>query len=314
MFAAIESRIRGGSTDSGGDQTIFLDAWNRAKPYLLALLPIAGMTALMLPFQGRLNTLNVTLLYLIVVTAISLRFGTWPSILSSIAAFLIFDFFFIPPIYTLTIARVDHVLALFVFLGVAILTTQLTIRIRIRTTEALRRGRQTATLYEISSALISEIGLDDMLLAVVERMRQVFGVDTCAILLETDGEIQLRATFGDPLDCSNQNLVDLARWVMDQRQPVSGGTGTDQAARSTGTHYPVELRPWQYRPAAARPSHRDDSPVARCACSSPAPRQFPVRRRRRTSTRNLRQSGGDRDRTQPAGAGVDTSGDSRPLR
>jgi two-component system sensor histidine kinase KdpD len=167
VFAAIESRIRGGSTDSGGDQTIFLDAWHRAKPYLLALLPIAGITARMLPFQGRLNTLNVTLLYLIAITAVSLRFGTWPSILSSIAAFLAFDFFFIPPIYTLTIARADHVLALFVFLGIAILTSQLTIRIRTRTTEALRRGRQTATLYELSSALISEIGLGDMLLAVV---------------------------------------------------------------------------------------------------------------------------------------------------
>ena len=225
MFAAIESRIRGGSTDSGGDQTIFLDAWHRAKPYLLALLPIAGITALMLPFQGRLNTLNVTLLYLIAITAVSLRFGTWPSILSSIAAFLAFDFFFIPPIYTLTIARADHVLALFVFLGIAILTTQLTIRIRTRTTEAMRRGRQTATLYELSSALISEIGLGDMPLAVVERVRQVFEVDTCAILLETDGEIQLRATSGDPLDCSNQNLVDLARWVMDQRQPAGLRSG-----------------------------------------------------------------------------------------
>lgn len=204
---------------------ISLDTWHRAKPYLLALLPIAGMTALMLPFQGRLNTLNVALLYLIVVTAISLRFGTWPSILSSVAAFLAFDFFFIPPIYKQPVARPDHVLALFVFLGIAILTTQFTIRIRARTMEALRRGRQTATLYELSSALISEIGLDDMLLAVVERVRQVFGVDTCAILLEADGEIHLRALSGDPLDGSDQNLVALARWVIDQRKPAGLRSG-----------------------------------------------------------------------------------------
>ncbi len=179
----------------------------------------------MLPFQGRLDTLNVTLLYLIVITAISLRFGTWPSILSSIAAFLAFDFFFIPPFYRFTVARADHVLALFVFLGIAILTSQLIVRIRARTMEALRRGRQTATLYELSSALISEIGLDDMMMAVVERVRQVFGVDTCAILLEEDGEIRLHAASGDPLDYADQNLIDLARWVIDKRQSAGLRSG-----------------------------------------------------------------------------------------
>jgi hypothetical protein len=78
-------------------------------------------------------------------------------------------------------------------------------------------------------------------------VRQVFGVDTCAILLETDGEIQLRATSGDPLDCSNQNLVDLAR-LGNGSAPAGRSperTGTDQAARTTGECVPVELRPWQ---------------------------------------------------------------------
>lgn len=225
MFATTEPGTSGDSELSGGATTISINTWHRAKPFVLALLPIFGMTVLMLPFQGRLDTLNVTLLYLIVITALSLRFGTWPSILSSVAAFLAFDFFFIPPFFTLTVARADHVLALFVFLGIAILTTQLTIRVRTRTMEALRRGRQTETLNELSSALISEIGLADMLMAIVERVRQVFGVDTCAILLEEDGEIRLRATSGDPLDYSDQNLIDLARWVMDQRQPAGLRSG-----------------------------------------------------------------------------------------
>ncbi|MDI3341170.1 MAG: ATP-binding protein [Sphaerobacter sp.] len=203
------------------------DRTRQALPYAVGVTALAATTAVLLPFRDRLNTLNVALLYLIAVTLISLRATLWASIATSVFAFLCFDYFFIPPYLTLTVARADHVLALFVFLGIAILVTQLVVRGRQRTAEALRRGRQTATLYELSTALIGAAGLNATLDAIAERVRQVFGLDTCAILLDERGELCPRAVAGAPLDFTDRTLLGLARTVLDQRQPA--GLGTERA-------------------------------------------------------------------------------------
>ena len=189
------------------------------RPYLTAVLAVAAVTAAIFPFRAHLNTLNLALLYLIVVTAVSVYTDTWPSVAASVLAFLCFDFFYIPPFYTFTVARPDHVLALFVFLGIAILVTQLADRTRNQTAEKLQRGQQTATLYELSTALIGEVGLDATLTAIVRRVRQVFALDSCAIVLQQDGELVARAVDGEllvPLD--HPRLVRVARAVVEKRQ------------------------------------------------------------------------------------------------
>ena len=163
------------------------------RAYAVALFAIVASTAALFPFRSHLDTLNVALLYLIVVSALSLVASAGPSGVAAVAAFLCFNLFFIPPYYTFQVARPDHALALFVFLGTAILVTQLTGRAHARTEEALRHGRQTATLYDLSAALIGEIGLDATLAAVVKRVWRVFSLDGCAILLDEHGEIVGRA-------------------------------------------------------------------------------------------------------------------------
>jgi two-component system sensor histidine kinase KdpD len=202
--------------------------WHRSQralpAYALALLAIAATTAVLFPFRPDLNALNVALIYLIVVSAFSLAERIGPSSLAAVVAFFCFDLIFIPPYYTMSVARSDHALALFVFLGAAVLVTQLTGRARAHTEEALRHGRQTATLYDLSAALIGEIGLDATLAAVVKRVWTVFGLDGCAILLDERGELTARAVEGDVLiGLTDPNLLGAGRWVLNHRQIASLG-------------------------------------------------------------------------------------------
>ncbi|HET9016903.1 MAG TPA: ATP-binding protein [Thermomicrobiaceae bacterium] len=194
--------------------------WRALRPYVLSLLYVAAATVVLLPVRPFLNILDFTLIYLIVITVASLRTTTGPGIFASLVAFVLFDFFFVPPYYTVTVARPDHVLALFVFLGIAVTVTQLVVRLRARTEEALRSGRRTAVLYDLSTALIGEAGLDQMLQAIVDRVSDVFALETCAILLDEDGTLRPRATVGKPLDRSAPNLADVATWVLEKRQPA----------------------------------------------------------------------------------------------
>jgi len=187
--------------------------------YLIAIVAAFGSTAVFFPFRPHLNTLSVALLYLIVVTIVSLVTGTGPSIAASLLAFLCFDFFFIPPYYTFTVARTDHILLICVFLGIAILVTQLVVRIQSQNAEVLQHARQTTTLYDLSTALIGQSSLDDTLTAIATRVRQVFGLDLCAFLLLQVGSLRPHALDGrvEPL-LSDRNVLSTAQWALEKRQ------------------------------------------------------------------------------------------------
>src|SRR5262249_12153437 len=82
-----------------------------ARPYRVALLllPIAlGVAALITPHFG---IENVDLVFLPAVVVVAVRYGLWPSLLTSLIASLAYNFFFLPPIYTLTITDPTNVIA-----------------------------------------------------------------------------------------------------------------------------------------------------------------------------------------------------------
>src|SRR5688572_8243072 len=87
-----------------------------------------GIALVSLAIGGTLSVLriaNIAMLYLVVVLAIAARFGSGPAIAASITAFFTFNWFFIDPIHTLTIADSGEWLALLLFLVVAVVTSQL---------------------------------------------------------------------------------------------------------------------------------------------------------------------------------------------
>lgn len=207
----------------------------------IAMLLLGLVTVALVPLRPHLNVIAVTLLFLILIVAISLFADRWTSIISSVVAFLLFDFFHILPFYTFEVAAPDHVLALFVFLGAAVITSQLVFRVRTQTQQALARGRQNEILYKLSQALIADIAVDDILRAVVERVAEVLGISTCAILMgETVAELQVRAALGPLPPLGNRDHAAIADWALVHRVPAGLGTGhrkisQPHGSRSTGS-------------------------------------------------------------------------------
>ena len=72
--------------------------------YIAALLGTAAVTALLGPFQAHVNSTTVALTFLLVVLFVALFWGSKPALLASLLAAFCFNFFFLPPLYTLTIA------------------------------------------------------------------------------------------------------------------------------------------------------------------------------------------------------------------
>ncbi len=89
------------------------------RPYLVALVAVAialGAGILIHPWLG---IENVDLIFLTAVVGVAVRYGLWPSLFASIVASLCYNFFFMPPLYTFTIADPTNVLAFFFFIIMA---------------------------------------------------------------------------------------------------------------------------------------------------------------------------------------------------
>jgi two-component system sensor histidine kinase KdpD len=179
---------------------------------VLGPLAVAVATAAMLPVRGALGVVNVLLAYLLVVFALALGLGAGPAALAAVLSFLALNFFFIPPFHTFEVARGGHVLALFVYLGVAVVTGQLVARVRARTEEAARVSA-LARSDELKSALLAAVSHELRTPLATIKATTASLLDPAVTWTEADRAEFLRAVDAetDRLTLMVNNLLDLSR-------------------------------------------------------------------------------------------------------
>ncbi len=117
-------------------------------PYALATLVIAVVVAVLQPLHTHLNQTTVALALLLVVLLTAIKWGSRPAMLASVLGMLCFNFFFLPPVRTFTIADPDNWIALAAFLSTALTVGQLSARARRRAHEAEAGRLEIERLYE----------------------------------------------------------------------------------------------------------------------------------------------------------------------
>lgn len=142
--------------------------------FFLAVALVAALTFILGLFRSILNTPVVGLLYLLPVVASTTLWGLTAGILASVAAFLAFNFFFFPPYFTLVVHQTQDLLALVVFLAVAILISQLVGRAQANLAIAQAREREATHLYELSLALLGLRSEEAIAQSVADRLSEVF--------------------------------------------------------------------------------------------------------------------------------------------
>lgn len=137
-------------------------------PALAGVALVALVTNLALPHLG---LASAALLFLLPVLAASVRFGTGPALAAAAGGALAFNFFLLPPRFSLRIDSVDHVVSLIVFITVALVTSQLAAALKAREAEANARAAASAEQAEIAGLLAgdSDDTLDRALALIEER-------------------------------------------------------------------------------------------------------------------------------------------------
>ncbi|HRF50487.1 MAG TPA: DUF4118 domain-containing protein [Anaerolineales bacterium] len=146
-----------------------------AVQYLGAIVVILAATALLQPLRDFLGAPIAALLYLLPVGLTTWIWGLGPGIAASFSAFLAFNYFFLPPYFTLNVHRAQDLLALFVFFAVAVVINQLLGRARSSLAQAQAREREATHLYELSLALAGLHSQDAIAPVIEARAREVFG-------------------------------------------------------------------------------------------------------------------------------------------
>ena len=93
--------------------------------YLMALVAVLVVNVIITFTEGYLPASDLSMLYLIAVLATAILFGRGPAILSSVGSFLAFDWFFVTPRYTFTVADPREWITLFLLLLTGIITSEL---------------------------------------------------------------------------------------------------------------------------------------------------------------------------------------------
>src|SRR5690348_12738904 len=115
---------------------------------LLALAGVAVVTLIIYAYHLYPTIPNISLVYLLLILLLASARGRFAAIVAAVVAVLAFDFFLVPPLYTLVISRWEEWIALFVFLVTALITSQLTTQTRQSVEQARLREREARILYE----------------------------------------------------------------------------------------------------------------------------------------------------------------------
>jgi two-component system sensor histidine kinase KdpD len=206
-----------------------------AAAYALAagLVALAAGVASALMAAAPLD--DPAMLFLTAVLFSALAGGLGPSIFASLLGLLVYDFFFVDPRLTLTVTKPQDILSLVVFLVVAVLTSELTSRVRNQADAARRREARTAALYAFGREIAAAARVEDLVRVVVEHVGHLFGT-AVALLLPRAGRLVLRAAHPPGIELSEAER-GTATWAWEHDQQA--GRGTDTLPGGEWLHVPL---------------------------------------------------------------------------
>jgi two-component system, OmpR family, sensor histidine kinase KdpD len=143
------------------------------------------------------NQTTVALSFLLAILAVSAVWGMVVSIFMSVSAMLLFNYYFLPPVGTLTIADPQNWVALFAFLFTSIVGSQLSARIRREADTAHSRRREVERLYAFSQKLLGEGNVIQLMNAIPNFLVDCFEAGAAELFLPQKDKYY-RSGYGAP--------------------------------------------------------------------------------------------------------------------
>ncbi|MEP6786260.1 MAG: sensor histidine kinase KdpD [Sphingomonadales bacterium] len=207
----------------------------RASGYGWAAVLVAAMTGFAMLIEPLIGDGAIDLIYLLPVIIASARFGRGPGIAAGVLAGLAYNFFFLPPIHTFTIADPQSVLTVVVLLTIAVFVANLADRLRTRASIGARSAQENAGVAAFGQALARSSDWQATAEVVCAELSRTLDC-TVLLLCQRDGRLTV-------LSASAPDVAPIG--VIDQAAADWAWSHGEITGRDTGT---LNAADWQFHP------------------------------------------------------------------
>jgi two-component system sensor histidine kinase KdpD len=207
------------------------------RQYFVASLIVISTSIICFTIKEFIGYQVVSFALLFVVSTLAFFFGTGPILLSATLSALIWDFFFIPPPYTLHIDKPEDMLMLIMFFIIALLSGVLTSRIKRQEMKIRIREERTNALYNLTRELSTATGIDEVINIAKNDIKKYFNLNS-RILLRNDLNQLDYTSLNEANIILSGNDKSVAEWTF--QHSTKAGKHTDTLPSSNFTFYPLK--------------------------------------------------------------------------
>jgi len=198
-------------------------------PYLASILMMIALSLLITPISAFLGPVNISMLFLLPVLISAARWGRLYAVVTAGMGVITFDFFFVPPVFTFTVADVRYLLSFMIFMLVGIITGTLSARLKKQIKYSRQRESRVSALYALSRDIAAVDKLDAVLESIASNVAGTLEGQVVLLLPNENTKLILQKDSGSN-DFLNESELAVATWVFEKGQKAGKGTETLGAA------------------------------------------------------------------------------------
>jgi two-component system, OmpR family, sensor histidine kinase KdpD len=213
------------------------------RHYAIAVSMIISVALACSALQGLVNYQAAAMILLLAVSLLPLFMGSGPVLTAAIVSALWWDYFFIPPRYSLHISRFEDMLMLLTYFSVSIVTSVLSTRIRSQEKAVRQREQRAIALYSLTKELAAARTRDEVVRVSILNIKKYFDAEVIAFLGETDGEFSQQPHASSTFTIDEKEF-SVAAWTYWNEKKAGYGTNTLPFAQAayfpiSGPRYPL---------------------------------------------------------------------------
>ena len=192
-------------------------------PYVWAAAICAVVALLLAPLHDVFDLANIVMVFLLAVVFVAVRYGRGPAVMAAFLTVGAFDFFYVPPRFTLSVSDAQYLLTFIVMLVVALVIGQMTAGLKFQARVSTLREERVRALYEMSRDLSGAL-LAEQIAEIAARFAKSEFEGRAALLV---ADLQDRVTAPVPApDLPSGIDPGIAQWAFDHEEAAGHGTNT----------------------------------------------------------------------------------------
>jgi len=204
------------------------------QSYAIGALTCVLTAVVAAPLLPHFELANIVMIFLLAVVLVAVKLGRGPAVLAAFLNVLLFDFLFVPPRFSFAVSDVEYLFMFAIMLAVALVTGQLTARLKYQAEIAMSRELRSRSLYEMARELSAALLREQIADIAARYLERNFSSRSALVL--TDDRDQLHAESRKV----NHLALDtgIVQWAYDHGQ--AAGLGTDTLPGSRILYLPLQ--------------------------------------------------------------------------